>query len=98
MDNCAACHFTDGKGSPGVFPALGGNSLVTAQQTTGLLDVILNGAAMPSTAGRPEALRMPGFAHRLSDQDVADIASFLRTAWGNGASSVDAATVATQRK
>jgi mono/diheme cytochrome c family protein len=97
MDNCAACHYSDGKGSPGVFPTLGGNSLVTAEQTTGLLDVILNGAAMPSTVGRPEALEMPGFAHRLSDQDVADIATFLRSAWGNDAAGIDADTVGEQR-
>ncbi|OWY08891.1 cytochrome C [Thioclava sp. F34-6] len=93
MDNCAACHFSDGKGSPGVFPSLGGNSLVTADQTAGLIDVILNGAAMPSTATRPEALKMPGFAHRLSDEDVAQIASFLRGAWGNDAGSVDSSAV-----
>ncbi|TMV88596.1 c-type cytochrome [Thioclava sp. BHET1] len=98
MDNCAACHFSDGKGAPGVFPSLGGNSIVTADQTTGLIDVILNGAAMPSTAKRPEAFKMPGFAHRLSDEDVAQIASFLRTAWGNDAGSVDAAAVAKLRQ
>lgn len=48
---------------------------------------------MSSTATRPKALEMPGFAHRLSDEDAAQVATFLRGAWGNDAGSVDASAV-----
>ena len=88
LNNCNACHMPDGRGAPGVFPALAGNSLVTAPTTKGLTDVILHGAEMPSTAKRPERLAMPAFGDRLSDTDVAALETFLRSAWGNAAPSV----------
>jgi mono/diheme cytochrome c family protein len=36
---------------------------------------------------------MPAFDWKLSDQDVADVASYVRSAWGNAASPVSAGTV-----
>ncbi|EKF41110.1 gluconate 2-dehydrogenase (acceptor) [Nitratireductor indicus C115] len=97
LDNCGACHFTNGKGADGVFPELDGNSLVTADQVTGLLHVILNGSRLPSTRERPADLAMPGFGKRLSDEEVAALATFLRGAWSNKAGPVDTATVAANR-
>jgi len=43
---------------------------------------------------------MPGFAANanMSDQDYADIATYLRNSWGNIASAIDAETVAELRK
>jgi mono/diheme cytochrome c family protein len=40
---------------------------------------------------------MPGFAQRLSDQEVAELASFLRQGWSNEASVVSAEAVAKVR-
>ncbi|AJE47140.1 c-type cytochrome [Celeribacter indicus] len=98
LDNCGACHFVDGKGADEVFPELDGSSIVQAGEPTGLISMILEGGALPSTEKRPYALRMPGFADRLSDAEVATLASFLRSAWSNDASgSVDAGTVADLR-
>lgn len=98
LNNCAACHMVDGKGAPGVFPALAGNALVTARSPVGLTQIILGGAEAPSTAGRPERLRMPAFAARLSDQDVATLETFLRTGWGNAGSPVTAPDIAALRR
>nr|WP_321526651.1 cytochrome c [uncultured Cohaesibacter sp.] len=98
MDNCAACHMTNGKGAAEVFPAMSDNSLVVSDQKAGLIGTILYGAEMPSTAKRPEKLKMPGFAERLSDKDVATLASFLCQGWGNNASAVTAADVKAVRK
>ncbi|MEF2070158.1 c-type cytochrome [Consotaella aegiceratis] len=97
LDNCNACHFADGRGAAEVFPRLDGNSLVTADSPAGLVSLILNGAELPSTSKRPERLRMPGFADRLSDDEVAALASFLRQAWSNDAGAVKADTVADAR-
>ncbi|WP_138471577.1 cytochrome c [Poseidonocella sp. HB161398] len=97
LDNCSACHFVTGKGAPEIFPELQGNSLVTAAKTKPLISVILNGADVPSTAKRPMHLVMQGYADRLSDDEVAELASFLRGAWGNDAPAVSAADVATVR-
>lgn len=88
LDNCNACHFADGKGASGVFPALAGNSQVNADSPTGLLHTMLAGAQLPSTSERPEALMMPGFGWRLSDKEMADLATFVRQGWGNQGSPV----------
>lgn len=98
MDNCNACHFVDGRGANEVFPELAGSFLVNAEQPTGLIDVILHGAELPSTEHRPMRLRMPGFSHRLSDEEVAELATFVRSAWTNSASAVTANMVADLRE
>ncbi|EJF91560.1 c-type cytochrome [Bartonella tamiae] len=97
IDNCNACHFVNGKGAAGVFPELDGAALINAKDPSGLIDVILNGARMPSTVKRPSDLAMPPFDWRLSDEDVAELATFLRSSWSNDASSVTAKDVATIR-
>jgi mono/diheme cytochrome c family protein len=97
LDNCDGCHFANGLGAPGVFPTLDGNPTVTAASATSLIETILYGAAMPSTQLRPERFRMPGFAWRLDDHDVATLATFLRQGWNNHASAVTAGQVAALR-
>ncbi|MCC9625959.1 cytochrome c [Thalassospira sp. MA62] len=97
LDNCNACHFVDGQGARGVFPALDGNSLVTSETPGGLIDVILHGARMPSTDKRPETLAMPGFGDRLSDEELAALASFVRQAWSNDASAITTEEAAEMR-
>ena len=98
LDNCNACHFANGKGADEVFPELAGSSLVNAPKPTGLIDVILRGSTLPSTGLRPYRLRMPGFGNRLSDAEVAELATFVRSAWGNTGGAVDAAQVAAHRE
>jgi mono/diheme cytochrome c family protein len=92
-DNCAACHGNDGMGSAEIFPALAGNSLVTSTHSKGLIEIILQGASLPSTKSRPMRLRMQGYAGRLDDDQVALLATFIRGAWGNRADPVSSAAV-----
>lgn len=93
LDNCAGCHFDDGRGAAEIFPALDGNALVNAELATGLIHVILHGAELPSTEQRPARLRMQGHAWRLSDEEVAALATFVRQGWSNQASAVSASAV-----
>ncbi|MBN9584843.1 MAG: cytochrome c [Afipia sp.] len=97
LDNCNACHFANGKGAKNVFPHLDGNPLVTATQSGGLISVILNGAAAPSTGERPERLAMPGFGWRLKNDEVAALATFVRKSWSNDAPAVTTEDVAKVR-
>lgn len=97
LDNCAACHFVTGRGAPGIFPALQGNSLVLSAETGPLLSIILRGAMTPGTEKRPMPLVMQGHGARLSDAEVAALATFLRQAWGNSAQAVSKEDVATLR-
>ncbi|WP_443114584.1 c-type cytochrome [Herbaspirillum seropedicae] len=88
LDNCAACHFVNGRGAPGIFPVLDGATVVNAENPSALLHVILAGARTPSTEKAPSILVMPGFAHRLSDEEAAALATFVRQGWGNQAGKV----------
>jgi alcohol dehydrogenase (quinone), cytochrome c subunit len=96
-DNCAACHHTDGAGSPKALPKIAGNSSVLAEDPNSLIRLVLAGSALPGTTAAPSALGMPGFAWRLSNQEAAELLTFIRTSWGNQASSVTASEVARVR-
>jgi len=97
LDNCAACHAVTGKGAAGIFPALDGNPIVGADAPEGLISIILRGAELPTSDERPMRLRMPDFGWRLSDEDIAALATFVRQAWHNQAGAVRAAQVAPVR-
>ncbi|MGV2837411.1 c-type cytochrome, partial [Pseudomonas shirazensis] len=88
LDNCGACHFVTGQGAEQVFPRLDGASVVNAENPSALIQVILAGAMTPSTERAPSVLPMPGFAERMDDAEVAELASFLRHGWSNQASKV----------
>jgi mono/diheme cytochrome c family protein len=96
-DNCAACHHTDGAGSPKALPEIAGNSSALAQDPTSLIRLVLAGSALPGTTTAPSPLGMPGFGWRLSNEDVAQLLTFIRTNWGNQAASVTAGEVARVR-
>lgn len=98
LDNCAACHRSDGKASAKVFPALPGNQTVLDGDPSSLIRLVLNGAMLPSTRAAPSNLGMPGFAWRLSDEETAQVVTFIRQSWGNKASGVEAAQVAKVRQ
>jgi mono/diheme cytochrome c family protein len=88
LDNCGACHFVAGNGASRVFPRLDGASVINAENPTALIHVILAGAQTPSTERAPSVLPMPGFAERMNDTEIAELASFLRQGWSNKASAV----------
>jgi len=94
IDNCAACHRTDGHGYTRVFPALAGNPVLQSADATSLIHIVLKGGTLPATHNAPSTFTMPAFAWRLSDQEVADVVNFIRSSWGNQASPVNASDVA----
>ncbi|MBT9386093.1 cytochrome c [Pseudooceanicola sp. CBS1P-1] len=97
IDSCGACHFVNGKGAKDIFPQLDGASVVNADSPTGLIHTILAGAQTPSVERAPSVNLMPGFAARMDDKEVAELASFLRGAWTNDAGAVTADQVAKVR-
>ncbi len=78
VDNCMACHQSKGRGIPGVFPPLAGNGVIVAPSPNDIIKVVL--AGIPARNGY---IAMPPFAARLTDQQIADIANYVRTSWGN---------------
>ncbi|MGA9854384.1 MAG: cytochrome c [Gammaproteobacteria bacterium] len=94
LNNCAACHRSTGMGYIETFPALAGNPEVNASDPSSLINIVLNGDTVPATADAPTHYTMPAFAWRLTDEDVANIATFVRSSWGNHAPPVHASEVA----
>jgi mono/diheme cytochrome c family protein len=97
LNNCAACHRSDGQGARSTFPSLAGSSSVAATDPTSLIRIILQGSAMPHTTEAPSELGMPALDWRLGDDQVADVLSFVRRSWGNHAEPVTAKAVGNVR-
>ena len=98
IDSCSACHRYNGQGAKLTIPSLAGNSAVLHDSPDTILSVILGGARLPSTSGEPSRTAMPAYYWRYSDQEIADLATFIRNAWGNHAPRVQAAEVKDARK
>jgi len=98
LDNCNACHGSDGSGANRTFPNLVKNEAVNAFDPVSLIHVVLAGSSMPSTQTAPSAPAMPDFGWRLTDADVADVLGFVRDIWGNHAPAVSAREVGRVRK
>src|SRR5206468_2320543 len=59
LDNCNACHRSDGKANAITFPALPGNETVLADDPSSLIRLVLAGSRLPHTQLRPSNLAMP---------------------------------------
>jgi mono/diheme cytochrome c family protein len=92
-DRCAACHSSSGAGIPTLFPHLAQAPLVQSTDPTSLIRVVLIGSRAGSTAAAPTAPAMPSFGWNLSDEQVADVLTYVRNAWGNAAQPVQGADV-----
>lgn len=97
-DTCKACHVADGSGVSRMFPRLANNQLVQQGDPTGVLRVILQGAQSAATPLSLTAPSMPSLGWRLNDQQVADVATYIRNAWGNAAPAVTADQVKKMRE
>jgi mono/diheme cytochrome c family protein len=96
-DECSACHGSDGKGIPYLFPSLAGSPNIRSTDPTSLIRVVLEGARSVATAGEPTGPGMPSFAWNLTDDEVASVLTYVRNSWGSSAPPVDARQVAQAR-
>ncbi|KAA1286054.1 cytochrome c oxidase subunit II [Alcaligenes faecalis] len=78
--NCVACHQANGKGMPGTFPALDGDTKFVLAPKKGQIDTVLNGH--PGTA-------MAAFRNQLTDVQIAAVITYTRNAWGNAGKGPD---------
>ena len=83
--NCAACHQRGGKGIPGAVPALAGNAFVQGTPSD-VATVLLKGRG-----------GMPDFSASLDDGEIAQVLTYVRSSWGNGAAPVTEQDVGTTR-
>ena len=94
---CAACHQPTGAGIPGVFPPLAGSEWVVGKERL-VVQIVLHGlTGSIAVKGTTYASVMPPFGDKLSDEEIAAVATYVRGAWGNGASALDPKTVQAER-
>lgn len=92
-EHCASCHGASGEGVAGQYPALAGNRAVTLGVINNLVQMIRHGGFAPATMGNPRPFGMPPFAQALNEQQIADVATYLRQSWGNEAEPVSSLDV-----
>jgi mono/diheme cytochrome c family protein len=97
-DECSGCHTPNGKGVPGLFPSLSGTPMVQQRDATTFIRVVLRGALSVATKRAPTGPEMPAFGWVLNDDQVADVITYIRNAWGNSGGAVDADTIKKERQ
>ena len=80
VEHCSTCHQRNGAGQPGIVPALADNPVVSAREPDNVIMAMLEGFKPQGSWGA-----MASFADTLSNQQIADIANYVRVAWNNGA-------------
>lgn len=94
---CMTCHQADGKGVRGMFPPLSGNAKVTGEPAE-IISIVLFGLEGPIIVNeRDYNQAMPPQSY-LSDKQIADILTFVRSSWDNKASAINAGEVLKARK
>ena len=81
LDNCAECHQVDGKGIPGIYPALDANEVVAGSGVDVALVLII---------GRGE---MPSFRGSILPEEMAAVINYVRNAWSNSGDLILAETI-----
>lgn len=91
---CATCHQANGQGTA-QYPPLAGNPAVSAADPSTIVGIIVNGRSGPlSVGGKSYNGTMPTWKGHLSNADIAAVATYVRSAWGNNASGVTEQQVA----
>jgi len=93
---CAACHQRTGLGIPNVFPPLAGSDFLMADSTRAIR-ILLGGLNGPvDVNGQRFNGAMPPLAN-LSDEQIADVLTWVRSNLGNAGTAVTPAQVAAAR-
>ena len=94
---CAECHRPDGTGVPGEVPPLAGSDFL-AKGSEHAIAVVLHGLKGELRVhGRRYDEVMPPQMYRLTNEEVADVLTFVYNSWGNPGGQVRASDVAAQR-
>lgn len=93
---CRSCHQADGTGSPGMYPPLDGTETVNGDKEH-LIRIILEGQSGPIVVkGEHYNNEMPKMDY-LTDKQIADVLTWVRSNFGNEAGPVSESEVAALR-
>ena len=95
--HCGTCHLPSGAGDKILGVPLAQNAIVQAEDPSSLINVILYGPDLPPPPFASNRTTMKSFGKRLSDEDVAAVATYLRSSFGNNAPQVSPEQVQLQR-
>jgi mono/diheme cytochrome c family protein len=92
---CALCHNSDGTGRPNQAPPFVGSEWVLGpvNRLIRIPQLGINGPIKVKGVEFQGTQNMAAMGAALSDQDLADVLTYIRTSWGNKASPVTAAQV-----
>lgn len=93
--NCAACHQPTGVGLPGAFPPLAGSDYLNADKGRAIATVIQGRTGKLTVNGKEFDGVMPALV--LSDEDIANVLTYVYHSWGNNKSIVTPKEVAAAR-
>ncbi len=94
---CIACHQAQGEGIPGLHPPLANTNYVLGDKIN-LINIILLGMYDPVTIDSVKYTSvMPSFA-QLTDQEIADVLSYVRNSFGNKAPVIQVSLVKDARQ
>jgi nitrite reductase (NO-forming) len=93
--SCMACHMTNGEGLANVFPPLAKSDFLNADPNRAIRTVLHGLSGEVTVNGVMYNNIMP--AQSLSDEQVANVLTFVYHSWGNKAQEITPAMVATQR-
>ena len=95
---CAGCHGIEGQGVPHVAVPMRTNSSLRLPSARGFLTPVMHGITEQDFPGLERMQAMPGFAANLSDQEIADLATWMRATWGGQGAQVSTTEVAQLRR
>ncbi|KNH08963.1 putative diheme cytochrome c-553 [Candidatus Burkholderia brachyanthoides] len=75
----------DGAGVAMKYPRLASNPGVLVAEPDSLIRLLLQGGHAPSTVYGPLPKEMPAFGKKLTDAEIVNVLSYVRSAWGNDA-------------
>lgn len=93
---CLPCHMANGLGAPGMNPPLAGTDYVLGDKER-LIKVILNGLNEPIEINGEIYQNVMASHAFLSDQQIADVLTFVRQSFGNNASEITVSEVQSVR-
>ncbi|MDA1259257.1 MAG: copper-containing nitrite reductase [Planctomycetota bacterium] len=93
--NCLACHQDDGKGIPGAFPPLAKSDYLMADKNRAISNVVNGLEGKVTVNGVEYNSIMPKLL--LSDDDVANVLTYVRNTWGNQGDAVTPVEVRSAR-
>lgn len=90
---CAGCHGQNGEGEPNAAPAMAGNATLDKASVHNVVAVMLKGINSQHYNSTTSFYAMPDYADELHDEQIRDLANYLRLTWSTQPDNLDVKTI-----